>query len=79
MMYAASLPRTAILLGAFHKAEAQRQPLTKAEIDELARMIRVSSNSAATSALERVGMDHLAEVLQSRRYHLYDPSRNGGL
>lgn len=79
MMYAASLPKIAILLGAFHKAEAQRQPLTEVEIDELTRMIRVSSNSAATNALERVGMDYLAEVLQSRRYHLYDPALNGGL
>lgn len=79
MMYAASLPKIAILLGAFHKAEERRQPLSDADIDELTRMIRVSSNTAASSALERVGMDYLAEVLQSRRYRLYDPARNGGL
>lgn len=79
MMYAASLPKIAILLGAFHKAGERRQPLSDADIDELTRMIRVSSNTAASSALERVGMDYLAEVLQSRRYRLYDPALNGGL
>lgn len=79
MMYAASLPKIAILLGAFHKAEEEGQPLSAAELDELTRMIRVSSNSDASKALERVGMDYLAEVLQSPRYRLYDPALNGGL
>lgn len=79
MMYAASLPKIAILLGAFHKAEANGQPLSEAQLDELTRMIRVSSNSDASKALERVGMDYLAEVLQSPRYRLYDPALNGGL
>lgn len=79
MMYAASLPKIAILLGAFHKAEELQQPLSDADIDELTRMIRTSSNTAATNALERIGMDYLAEVLQSQRYRLYDPAFNGGL
>jgi beta-lactamase class A len=79
MMYAASLPKIAILLGAFHKAEESGQPLSASDIDELTRMIRVSSNPAASDALERIGMDYLATVLQSHRYRLYDPALNGGL
>ena len=48
-------------------------------LEKLTRMIRNSSNSAATEILQRVGMDYLAELLQSPRYRLYDPERNGGL
>jgi beta-lactamase class A len=55
MMYAASLPKIAILLGAFEK------------------------NTAASDILGRVGMDYLADLLQSPRYRLYDPEKNGGI
>lgn len=79
MMYAASLPKIAILLGAFHKADAERRALDAQDIDELTQMIRVSSNTAASRALQRVGMDNLARILQSDRYRLYDPALNGGL
>jgi beta-lactamase class A len=42
-------------------------------------MIRNSSNTAASDILDRVGMDYLADLLQSPRYRLYDPEKNGGL
>jgi beta-lactamase class A len=42
-------------------------------------MIRNSSNSAATTMLERVGFDYVAQTLQSDRYALYDHDMNGGL
>lgn len=79
MMYAASLPKIAILLGAFQKASEDKLSLDAAAIAELTRMIRNSSNTAASDMLERVGMDYLAKVLQSERYRLYDPAVNGGL
>ena len=79
MMYAASLPKIAILLGAFQKAAENQFTLDDAAIAELKQMIRHSSNSAASDMLERVGMDYLAKVLQSERYRLYDPALNGGL
>jgi beta-lactamase class A len=79
MMYAASLPKIAILLGAFHKAAEEQRALSAEDIDELTSMIRVSSNTAASDALQRVGLDYLAKVLQSDRYRLYDPALNGGL
>lgn len=79
MMYAASLPKIAILLGAFQKAAEHRLTLDAAAIDDLKAMIRHSSNLAASTMLQRVGMDYLAQVLQSERYRLYDPARNGGL
>jgi beta-lactamase class A len=47
--------------------------------DALTRMIRHSSNQAATAMLRRVGKDRLLEVLRSDRFRLYDPQVNGGL
>ena len=77
-MYAASLPKIAILLGAFQKAADGRLKLDAAAIDQLTAMIRASSNEAATAMLERVGFEYLADIL-TRRYGLYDPALNGGL
>ncbi|MGD9239173.1 MAG: serine hydrolase [Desulfobacterales bacterium] len=79
MMYAASLPKIAILLGAFEKIADGEMELNDETLEKLKRMIRHSSNSAATEILHRVGMEYLAELLQSPRYRLYDPQRNGGL
>ncbi len=79
MMYAASLPKIAILLGAFERISAGEMVLDRATRATLTRMIRNSSNQAATEMLNRVGKPYLAELLQSPRYRLYDPERNGGL
>lgn len=79
MMYAASLPKIAILLGAFERIGRGEMALDGPTLDQLQRMIRRSSNTAATEMLNRVGPDFLLEVLQSPRYRLYDPTMNGGL
>jgi beta-lactamase class A len=79
MMYAASLPKIAILLGAFERIFRGDMELNDKTRDELQEMIRYSSNKAATHLLQQVGKDFLANLLQSPRYRLYDPARNGGL
>jgi beta-lactamase class A len=79
MVYAASLPKIAILLGAFVEAERGRIPLDDTHLDEINRMIRFSSNEAATRVLDWVGHDRLLDILQSPDIALYDPKRNGGL
>ena len=79
MMYAASLPKIAILLGAFERIGRGEMVLDAATLEKLTQMIRRSSNDAATEMLNRVGQDFLLEVLQSPRYRLYDPDTNGGL
>jgi len=79
MIYAASLPKLAILLGAFVKIERGEMFLNDETRAELMRMIRKSSNEDATAILNRVGFEDLAEILQSQRYRLYDPEQNGGL
>jgi len=79
MLYAASMPKIAILLGAFVKIESGEMSLDDETRSELTRMIRKSSNEAATAVLKRVGIENLAEILQSDKYRLYDPEHNGGL
>ncbi|UCC55266.1 MAG: serine hydrolase [Gammaproteobacteria bacterium] len=79
MLYAASLPKIAILLGAFVEIEQGHMELDKDTRSSLTRMIRNSSNVDATRMLNRVGKDRLLEILQSSTYRLYDPQVNGGL
>jgi len=79
MIYAASLPKIAILLGAFERINRGEMALDAPTLEKLKRMVRRSSNDAATEMMNRVGQDFLLEVLQSPRYRLYDPNTNGGL
>ena len=79
MMYAASLPKIAILLGAFERISKGQMTLDEATLEKLKKMIRNSSNEAATEILNRVGKDYVNELLQSPRYRLYDPEKNGGI
>ena len=79
MMYAASLPKIAILLGAFQKAHDGEMEMDAETETLLTQMIRRSSNSAATTMLERVGYSYVADILRSDRYELYDEDMNGGL
>ena len=77
MLYAASLPKIAILLGALQKAHDGLLTLDAAMRDKLVRMIRHSSNVDASEVLSIVGEEYLAELLQSERYAFYKPDRGG--
>jgi beta-lactamase class A len=79
MLYAASLPKIAILMGAFVEIEQGNMELDDDTRDSLTRMIRNSSNADATRMLNHVGKNRLLEILQSDVYHMYDPAVNGGL
>ncbi|SHJ41568.1 beta-lactamase class A [Arenibacter nanhaiticus] len=79
MMYAASLPKIAILLSsmdAIEKGELQ-------ETDEIKRdmrlMISKSNNQASTRMIDRLGYDKIASVMTDPQYKFYDKSRGGGL
>lgn len=79
MVYAASLPKIAILLGAAVAIDEGRLVLDddlKADLDS---MIRYSSNASATRVLELVGREELLRILQSPEYSFYDQNDNGGL
>lgn len=79
MMYAASLPKIAILLGAYASFEDGSLAETDAIHDDLAAMIRVSSNTAATRLMDLVGMRKIHSILKNPEYGFYDESRGGGL
>lgn len=79
MMYAASLPKIAILLAsmdAMEKCELKETP----EVDrDLKMMISSSNNQAATRMIDRLGYQKIEDVLKSDEYKLYDKLKGGGL
>ncbi len=79
MMYAASMPKIGILVGALAEAESGRLPLDEQRLQAMNRMIRNSSNEDATRVLNWVGGDRVLGWLQSDRFHLYDAQSGGGL
>jgi len=79
MMYAASVPKLAILLGAFVEIREGRMTLDEETRNSLTEMIRFSSNQEATRMLNRVGKQRLLEILESNEFDLYDLDGNGGL
>jgi beta-lactamase class A len=79
MVYAASLPKIAILLGAFVEIEqGELKPDAKLWQD-MTQMIRFSNNQAATRVLDLVGHERVLDILQEPRFSLYDAAHNGGL
>jgi beta-lactamase class A len=79
MMYAASLPKIAILLTAYASFEDGSLQETPETHQDLQDMIRVSSNAAATRSLDAVGMEKIEEVMRDPRFGFYDEERGGGL
>lgn len=77
MMYAASLPKIAILFGLYKKIEEGALPQSE-EIHLLAeQMIRVSSNSAATLLYKKVTPKYIQGILSSPTYNFYEPKYGG--
>jgi beta-lactamase class A len=79
MIYAASVPKLAILLGAFVEIREGHMTLDEETRNSLTEMIRFSSNQEATRMLNRVGKDRVLEILQSNEFDLYDLDDGGGL
>jgi beta-lactamase class A len=79
MMYAASLPKIAILYGAAVALDRERLAMTDALREDIVAMIRRSCNACATRVLDAIGRDFLLELLQSDPYRFYDAERGGGL
>lgn len=79
MMYAASLPKIAILLAAmdaFEKGELQE---TEEIRKDLKLMISRSDNRASTRMIDRLGYEKIESVMTDPKYALYDEDYGGGL
>lgn len=79
MMYAASLPKIAILLAAmdaFQKGELRE---TKEIRQDLNKMIRHSNNQASTRMIDLLGYEKIEAVLTDPQYELFDEDYGGGL
>jgi beta-lactamase class A len=79
MMYAASLPKIAILLAAYASFEDGSLEETDAIHQDLTDMIRVSSNAAATRMMDAVGMAKIEQTMRDPQFGFYDESLGGGL
>ncbi len=79
MMYAASLPKIAILLAAedaFEKGELEETDEIR---QDLRLMISKSDNAASTRMIDRLGYEKIESVLTDPKYDLYDEDYGGGL
>jgi len=79
MMYAASLPKIAILLAAMDAIEKGELKETPEITNDMKIMISKSNNQAATRMIDRLGFDKIESVLTDEKYQLYDEDHGGGL
>ena len=79
MMYAASLPKIAILLAAMDAMEKGELKESQEIQKDLRLMISKSDNYASTRMIDRLGYKKIESVLTDPRYNLYDKRFGGGL
>jgi beta-lactamase class A len=79
MMYAASLPKIAILLGAAVALDEGQLNLDSALEQDIQDMIRYSCNACSNRVLERVGPERVLDILQAPEFSFYDAAHGGGL
>jgi beta-lactamase class A len=77
MMYAASLPKIAILLAAFELMEKGKMEKSQANLDMLTAMIRHSSNVEASRAIAAVGFANIRKTMLDPKYRFYLPKEGG--
>lgn len=79
MMYAASLPKIAILLAAMDAIEKGELKETTEVKKDMRLMISKSDNAASTRMIDRVGYEQLEAVMTNPKYEFYDEDKGGGL
>ncbi len=79
MMYAASLPKIAVLLTAFDAIDKGELELTDELNSDLRLMISKSNNAATTRLIDTLGFDRIEQTLRSTNHKLYDEDVGGGL
>jgi beta-lactamase class A len=79
MMYAASLPKIAILLAAMDAIEKGQLKETKEVKADMRLMISKSNNQASTRMIDRIGYKKIEDVMTDPKYAFYDEHKGGGL
>lgn len=79
MMYAASLPKIAILLAAMDAIEKGTLLETAEVKKDMRLMISKSNNQASTRMIDRVGYEQIEAVMTDPKYEFYDEDKGGGL
>ncbi|WP_179346540.1 serine hydrolase [Winogradskyella ursingii] len=79
MMYAASLPKIAVLLAAMDALDKGELKDSEEIQNDMKIMISRSNNAATTRMIDRVGYAKIEEVLRSPQNALYDEETGGGL
>ncbi|WP_452600971.1 serine hydrolase [Pontimicrobium sp. MEBiC06410] len=79
MMYAASLPKIAILLAAMDAIESGELEDTAELQKDMRLMISKSNNQASTRMIDRIGYKKIEAVLRAPKTKLYDEEVGGGL
>jgi beta-lactamase class A len=78
-IYAASLPKIAVLLTAMDAIDKGEITETAEVKNDMRLMIAKSNNDAATRMIDRVGFDKIAAVMEDPKYEFYDEEYGGGL
>lgn len=79
MMYAASLPKIAILLSAMDAIEKGQLKETAEVKKDMRLMISKSDNKASTRMINRLGYEKIESVMTDPKYMFYDENQGGGL
>ncbi|MFC4721804.1 serine hydrolase [Geojedonia litorea] len=79
MMYAASLPKIAILLSAMDAIENKELRETIEVKRDMRLMISKSDNPASTRMIDRLGYAKIEAVMTDPKYMFYDQEQGGGL
>ena len=79
MMYAASLPKIAILLAAMDAIEKGELKETPEIEKDMRLMISKSDNQASTRMIDRLGYKKIGSVMTDPKYMFYDQNQGGGL
>jgi beta-lactamase class A len=77
MMYAASLPKIAVLLAAMDAIEKGQLKETPEVIKDMKLMISNSNNQASTRMIDRLGYAKIESVMTDDKYKLYDKTYGG--
>lgn len=79
MMYAASLPKIAVLLSSMDAIEKGELVETEEIRKDMKIMISKSDNAATTRMIDRIGFEKIEAVMTHPRYQFYNQNKGGGL